>query len=57
MPNLIVTTSFGSVEVTYSTREELESIVTSLPGDIEFIENAIGSLQPKSDRKPKSGFK
>jgi hypothetical protein len=56
MTSLVVSTSFGSVEVAYSTREELVQILGSLPGEIELVENSIGQAGAKGQRIAKEGF-
>lgn len=56
MPSLTINTSFGAVQVSYSTREELEEILKSLSIDIELIENSIVPTQSQQGQPVKPGF-
>lgn len=56
MPTIKINTSFGFVEISYSTREELDSILKTIPEDVQLIENTLGHIRPKLQRLPKPGF-
>ena len=56
MANSTVTTSFGALEFSYSTREELEAILETVAAEVDFIETSVGTSSPKVDRIAKEGF-